>query len=243
FENLKADGFSESQILRIINIIAQKKIENAINLPSVSIYGELDKIGIIQKLLPFVGNEVQTGNIFDPRNSVRIKTVSKAGNIQAYFENLMKVKLISEKASFAIHDSFKKHSYSEKIWPFFARDIYKTDAERGISQDLLVSATEKDLVEFGELSKKAFDKYNQILLVSEKLNAAWETRDFAANYLPWITHWLVLENPKDLTDKNAFAWDKNLGILWDKYHKLNQMLVNIPSPYLDKDNKFKIDPN
>ena len=240
FDKLWKEGISESQILRILKIIAQKKIENAVNLPSVSIYGELEKIETIKKNLSFLPNELMTATVFDPRKNIRIKNLNVINEFEPYFENLMKVKLISEKASSGINDSFKKHCYSEKTWPFFCNDIFKIDSQRGLSQDLFASSTTKDLQEFSELSKNSLFQYDQIINKCEKLNLAWETRDLIANYLPWVTHWLLNENPKDLTDKDGIIWDKNIELLWEKYHKLNLLLIKIPIVFLDKNNNFEI---
>ena len=242
FENMKKKSVPENIQKRVAYFLAQQMLEAAILIPTINLE---DKIENVLKLLDadsFNPNEIQTSQIFRPKNKNNVKVFDN-NNSELEFENIIKLKVNSEKASFGLSANNKFHSYSEKIWPYISKIIFKADSVRSLSQDYSFSASKEDLDMHRDLQLQAGLLYEHANNISTKLQLAFNMRDKLAGDLPWLTHWVILANPVYNFDSEdtPYGWGEEIKKLWEKFHKLDNLLLYLPTPQISSNKDLVLD--
>jgi hypothetical protein len=241
FDNLKKKGLPEYSQRRIAFFLAQQILEAAILSPYINTESNFDDV--LNLLYPnsFYPNEIQTGQIFHPKNKKNVKVIENPSAV-IEFENIIKLKIKSEKAAFGLGVNRKNHPYSEKIWPYISKIITKADSVKSLSQDYSFSASKDDLDLHRDLQVQAELLYNHATETAKTIQLAFNMRDNLASDLPWLTHWVILANPVNNSDfeDSPYDWGLEIKKLWEKYHKLNNFLVSLPTPQINSKNELNL---
>ncbi len=241
FDNLKKKGLPEYSQRRIGFFLTQQILEAAILSPYINTESNFDEVLPLLYPNSFYPNEIQTGQIVHPKTKKNVKIIENPSDVTE-FESIIKLKIKSEKAAFGLGVNRKNHPYSEKIWPYISKIITKADSDKSLSQDYSFSASKDDLDLHRELQVQAELLYDQATETAKTLQLAFNMRDNLASDLPWLTHWVILANPvynSDFED-SPYDWGLEIKKLWEKYHKLNNFLVSLPTPQINSKNELNL---
>lgn len=244
FNDMKKKGTPEYIQRRIAFLLAQRMIDVAIATPSVDLENSIENVSTILDADSYYPNEIQTGHIYKPKNKKNVNNEESTDN-GLKFENLIKLKLVSEKSSFGLGSNDNIHLYSEKLWPYISNTVTKADNLKSLSQDLSLSSSKNDMTSHIDLQMQAELLYKEANETANILQSSFGLRDKLASELPWITHWLILTSPTNNSnfEETPYNWEDSIKKLWDMYHKINNLIIYLPSPHISNDKKLNVEFN